>query len=129
MHHDDASARVAARIRTLRRQSGHTMEGLALRAGIPPQTLGRIERGETSPTIRTVSKIASGLGVDVEALVAREGSVPLLSGGSIPERLLQPFAVLAPRSDPEIAWAARVLEVIFEGTDGREVRSHPLPAP
>ena len=54
---------VPARIRTLRRRNGLTIEALAASVGIHKGHLSRIERGEKSPSLATLEAIARSLGV------------------------------------------------------------------
>jgi len=59
-HITDATA---SRIRQLRVEQKLSQEELALRAGINPAYLGHIERGLKCPTIDTINKIVSALGI------------------------------------------------------------------
>lgn len=62
------SQRVGARIRVLRQQRGISQEQLAFKAGITPSYLGQCERGEKSPTIDSIDKVAKALNVTLEEL-------------------------------------------------------------
>ncbi len=46
-----------------RRQVGLSQEQLAFRAGVTRNYVGGLERGEKSPTLRTLDKLAEALGV------------------------------------------------------------------
>lgn len=46
-----------------RQAAGLSQRELARRAGVPASTIGRIERGAVSPTIQTLERLASALGV------------------------------------------------------------------
>jgi transcriptional regulator with XRE-family HTH domain len=59
---------VSARIRTLRRQKGFTIEALAQKIGIHKGHLSRIERGEKSPSLATLEAIAHSLGASMAQL-------------------------------------------------------------
>lgn len=59
---------VSARIRTLRRQKGFTVEWLAKETGIHKGHLSRIERGEKSPSLATLEAIARALGASMAQL-------------------------------------------------------------
>jgi ribosome-binding protein aMBF1 (putative translation factor) len=61
---------IAMQIVALRERAGLTQAELAERTGIDQGDLSRIERGSTSPTARTLQRIAEALGADVK-LVAR----------------------------------------------------------
>ena len=56
---------VALQVITLREEYGLTQAQLAKRCGIDQGDISRIERGATSPTVRTLQRIASALGSDV----------------------------------------------------------------
>ena len=47
----------------VRRQAGLSQEQLAFRAGVTRNYVGGLERGEKSPTLRTLDKLAEALGV------------------------------------------------------------------
>ena len=55
-------------IRQMRKKQGSTLETLAVSAGITPNMLSLIERGEGNPTWATVKGIAAALGVPVSTL-------------------------------------------------------------
>jgi len=55
-------------IRELREKRGETLETLGQGAGVAPNTLSLIERGEANPTWETVKGIAAALGVPVSEL-------------------------------------------------------------
>jgi ribosome-binding protein aMBF1 (putative translation factor) len=61
---------IAMQIIELRERAGLTQAELAERCGIDQGDISRIERGSTSPTARTLQRIAMALDADVR-LVAR----------------------------------------------------------
>lgn len=61
---DPLTVMLGGRIRALRSRAGMTMEEFAARAGLRIETVGRVERGEQSPTVRMLSRFAQGLGCD-----------------------------------------------------------------
>jgi transcriptional regulator with XRE-family HTH domain len=60
---------VGSNIRSLRIEKGISQEALANEADIPLSQIGRIERGETNPTISTLFVISEALGVELRRLV------------------------------------------------------------
>jgi transcriptional regulator with XRE-family HTH domain len=58
-------------IRALRNKTGASQESLASEAGITPNMLSLIERGEGNPSWVTMRGIASALGVSVSELAKR----------------------------------------------------------
>jgi transcriptional regulator with XRE-family HTH domain len=63
---------VAGNIRRLRLQRGYTQEELSGLAGINRNYTGMIERGQRSPTVDTLEKLAKALEVDAMTLVSRD---------------------------------------------------------
>lgn len=53
------------RVADIRRWQGISQEELSFRCGVHRTYIGSIERGEKSPTLNTVEKIAKGLGVEL----------------------------------------------------------------
>jgi transcriptional regulator with XRE-family HTH domain len=65
------------RIRRLRNEKGISQEELANEADIPLSQIGRIERGETNPTISSLYVISQALDIELKNLVdikIRKGS-------------------------------------------------------
>lgn len=60
---------VGANVRRLRKQRGLSQEQLAGEAGIAMRHVGRIERGESSPTVDALGKLASVLEVHPSELL------------------------------------------------------------
>ena len=54
---------LASTLKTLRQQRGWSLSRLAEETGVSKAMLGQIERGESSPTVATLWKIATGLNV------------------------------------------------------------------
>ena len=66
----DARTTVGARIRELRLEQDLTQEHVAERASISYKFLGEVERGTANPSIATLERIASALGVEIADLFA-----------------------------------------------------------
>lgn len=60
--------RVEILIRQKREEKGYTIDKLAKLAGMSKGHLSRIERGETDPTVTTLSRVAIALKVKIEEL-------------------------------------------------------------
>jgi transcriptional regulator with XRE-family HTH domain len=67
---DAMAAAVARRISSLRRAQDLTFDALARRAGVSKGTLVQIEQERANPSISTLCRLASALGVSVADLVA-----------------------------------------------------------
>jgi len=66
------------RIRTLRKARGFSQEVLAERADLNLSFLAKIEHSKTSPTVRTLTKIAAALGISPSELLSdKTVSVPI----------------------------------------------------
>jgi transcriptional regulator with XRE-family HTH domain len=55
-------------VRRLRRERGLTQESLAERAGLSSDAIRKIERGQMSPTLKTLRRLCHGLGISLSAL-------------------------------------------------------------
>ena len=64
----DASV-LGARVRALREAMGLSLRDLAERSGVSAPMLSQVERGETSPTLVTAERIASGLDLTLSQLL------------------------------------------------------------
>lgn len=105
---DAVTAAVARRIRRLRHEAGLTIEALADLAKMPPETLARIERGATTPTIRTIGRIATGLGTEPVALFWRDDGTPTRTA-TIPQHIQPVVELLAGVSVEDGRWAHDLL--------------------
>jgi len=56
-------------LKSIRSELGWSLDQTAARTGVSKAMLGQIERGESAPTIATLWKIATGLGVPMTALL------------------------------------------------------------
>ncbi|HAU0346558.1 TPA: helix-turn-helix transcriptional regulator, partial [Legionella pneumophila] len=56
----EISKRIAKTLKSLRQERGWSLDKTALETGVSKAMLGQIEREESSPTISTLWKIASG---------------------------------------------------------------------
>lgn len=66
------SKRLGARVQSLRREQGLTLDGLAERSGVSRAMISKLERGEKNPTLLVAAKVAEGLGVRLSQLVGIE---------------------------------------------------------
>lgn len=56
-------------LKAIRSERGWSLDQTAARTGVSKAMLGQIERGESTPTVATLWKIATGLGVPMTALL------------------------------------------------------------
>ena len=65
---------LGARVRSLRRDRGLTLQDLAGAAAVSASMLSSVERGRKAPTVVMLARIADGLGVPLGELIAPSGS-------------------------------------------------------
>lgn len=68
MEKTEANIRFGKRVSELRIAKCLTQEHLAFMCGFDRTYIGCIERGEKSPTLNTIDKLAKGLGVSLKEL-------------------------------------------------------------
>jgi transcriptional regulator with XRE-family HTH domain len=74
----EIARRFGARVRELRTASGVSQEDFAHACGIHRTHVSFLERGERTPTLDTVARVAAGLGMNLaELLVGVDEGVPL----------------------------------------------------
>ncbi len=66
---DKKAQKTGAKIKICRLRAGLSQAGLAQRAGISPNTVARLERGEHRPTLATIEALAHALSVTVSDLL------------------------------------------------------------
>ena len=69
----DSEKRLGQRIRELRKKRRMNQTELAEKADVALMTISRIERGEHDPHIKTLARIAKGLGVPLFELMRSAG--------------------------------------------------------
>ena len=65
---EDIDKKVGLNIRVQRVKRGISQEELADLSGIARSTMGIVERGEQSPSLQTIAKIATALKIDIYKL-------------------------------------------------------------
>jgi len=72
---DKSAVNVAlgAAMRSARRERGHTQESFAALAGVSSRYYGAVERGEFSPSVNVMTKVAAGLKMRPSELLGRAG--------------------------------------------------------
>jgi transcriptional regulator with XRE-family HTH domain len=67
---------IAQTLKTLRKERGWSLDKTALQTGVSKAMLGQIEREESSPTIATLWKIATGFNTPFSAFLCEEIEKP-----------------------------------------------------
>lgn len=65
---DEIDKKVGMNIRVARIKRGISQEVLADMAGLARSTMGIVERGEQSPSLQTITKVANALDMDLHKL-------------------------------------------------------------
>ncbi|QGX39487.1 helix-turn-helix domain-containing protein [Permianibacter aggregans] len=73
---DETSQQVANALRALRHQHNWSLDRASEATGVSKAMLGQIERGESSPTVATLWKIATGFGVSLSSLLEPKPEIP-----------------------------------------------------
>lgn len=76
---------VARQIRRWRERRGLSQQALAEASGLSRNTLSLLERGQTSPTLATLQKIAVALQVDINVLFQESAPPVVVHGDAGPE--------------------------------------------
>lgn len=67
--YEDYIAAIGARIRTLREESSLSLRTFSMMIGVHYNQILLIEQGRANPSVKTLYRIASGFGVDVQDLL------------------------------------------------------------
>ncbi len=82
----DISQLISTTLKTLRHERGWSLDKASLQTGVSKAMLGQIERGESSPTIATLWKIASGFGTSFSSFIENtivEQNEPIYRSGEV----------------------------------------------
>ena len=91
---------IGERIRERRRELGWTLKRLADETGLSLPYLSDVERGRTQPSVKTLTRIAAGLGLNVTDLMAGVAEYGEASDDALPAGLREL------KEDPE--WGPRL---------------------
>jgi transcriptional regulator with XRE-family HTH domain len=97
-------------VRSLRRARGQTQEQLAVASGLSADTIRRLEHGSFSPSLTTLVKLCTGLGLRLSTLFEA------FELGTLDKRR-ELMDLLATRSPRDLALATRVLRALFHELD------------
>jgi transcriptional regulator with XRE-family HTH domain len=88
---DAASIEIGPRLRTLREERHISMRELARRSGLSANALSMIERGLTSPSVSTLTKLANAMEVPITAFFREEPERYNIVFRKATERTRMPF--------------------------------------
>jgi transcriptional regulator with XRE-family HTH domain len=77
---DEHAVEMGRKIADLRKERGLTLQRAGQITGVAASTLSKIERDDISPTISTLTRIATGFGIDVVQLLSNKEEVQFLPG-------------------------------------------------
>lgn len=100
---------IGERIKTVRKSLGLTQDQLAEKSELSSNYIGQLERGERSPSLKTLSKIARSLGVDTEYLVRSPH-------GDIETKLREIRRIT--RTPENLDKVVKIARIIFDSEDG-----------
>ena len=92
---------LARQIHNLRRERGWSQPELAAKVDSSTTMIGRYERGEMTPAVDTVAKLADVFGVTMDHLYHGQGIVDAVRDKAMTERL-KAFATLRPADQAHI---------------------------
>lgn len=98
------------RLRKLRKDKGLTQEELADLAGLHPTFIGAVERGVKNPSLKSISKIAEALEIDL-----RDFFPPRIAGKS-DQAVADILDLTRERNEGELQLAKKVLEDVLSWT-------------
>jgi transcriptional regulator with XRE-family HTH domain len=107
---DPDAQRLAERLSDLRTERGWSLQDLAERTGISRSTLSRAERGEISPTVAALTRLAAAYDRSLSALLAEVEAEP---------RSLVRTAEQAVTRDEGSGWRRRIVSPPFPGLRGQ----------
>ena len=85
------SVDVGGRLRMLREERGVSMRALARQSGLSANALSMIERGLTSPSVSTLTKISTALGIPITAFFRQAEKLQPIVFRKAQERARVPF--------------------------------------
>ncbi|MET3696335.1 XRE family transcriptional regulator [Bacillus oleivorans] len=71
---EEIQKKIGEKVKSLRKLRQLSLDQAAIRTGVSKAMLGQIERGESSPTVTTLWKIATGFQVSFSSLIQEEES-------------------------------------------------------
>ncbi|MDP3721913.1 MAG: helix-turn-helix transcriptional regulator [Candidatus Omnitrophota bacterium] len=99
---------IGTRIRTYRKLARLTQEQLAERADLSPHFLGFVERGQANPSLDSLVRIASALGVQLDELFR----FPKEEAQEVRERLQEIHRLLKYRTPQEVRMVKHIIELL-----------------
>ena len=106
---------IGRQVRRLRKASGWTQADLAEQIGTSLDMIGRIERGQASPSITTIVQLARSLDCEPAHLLMNQ-DVELFPSGSMHQSYSQLYTKLVGISDVDLNWMIDALATTLNKT-------------
>ena len=118
---DAMSSRISENLRQIRKEKKLSLDSMAEQTGVRKSMLGQIERGESSPTVATLWKIATGLHISFTALLeGRQTETQLIRRGEVSPLLSDegrfPFSPTMQKEDSKcsaLSWSRALARNLF----------------
>ncbi|GAA0314221.1 helix-turn-helix domain-containing protein [Bacillus carboniphilus] len=82
---EEIQKKIGEKVRALRKMRRLSLDQAAVRTGVSKAMLGQIERGDSSPTVTTLWKIATGFQVSFSSLLQEdESNISIVNKHSVP---------------------------------------------
>ncbi len=124
----DISLHLAEELRRQRKLRGWSLDQASQASGVSKAMLGQIERGESSPTVATLWKIASGFGCSLSRFIAAptaQGPLPLFRDArSVRAKPATDDMLVAPLFPFDAAMGFELLELTLLPGYVRESEAH-----
>lgn len=125
----DSARHLADTLRTLRRARGWSLDRAALETGVSKAMLGQIERGESSPTVATLWKLADGFQASMSSLLeapppGHDDQLLVRPSGALRRQHMEDGMQVASVFPFEPRFGFEVLEVTLPGGYERRADGH-----
>ncbi len=125
----DPKEYLSATLQTIRKEKGLSLDATAKLTGVSKAMLGQIERGESSPTVSTLWRIATGLDVSLTTFIEPAPSnfpksTVIRTADEIRQHPAEGGLHIAPLFPFEKALGFEYLELIFEAGYERRSNAH-----
>jgi len=103
---------IGEQVAKIRREREITQEQLAELVGVATETISRLERGVSIPSLKTLTKISQALHISLRDLFDLE--YPQKSVSAIEKESMKLLAYLKTKKPDDIKMCYRILKVLFE---------------
>lgn len=107
------TTQIAGKLKALRQDKGWSLDKTAEETGVSKAMLGQIERGESSPTVATLWKIATGFQVSFTSFLENAAASPVRRSGKLKKLHRQDTIQFTPifPFDPKLGFEVFVIKL------------------